>query len=94
MLYDSAETKVSALVPGVQIPERGVIADPRIGQFGCCHERVVLHVLLGVADQTDAQTKTGTLRTESQTRFSLLGRSISLRDVLMLKQPSGPHYCM
>lgn len=85
MLYDSEETKVSVSVPDIQVPERGVIADPRIGQFGRCHKWVVLHVLLGVADQTDTQTKTGTIRTESQTRYSQLGTL--LRDALVLKQP-------
>lgn len=47
------ETQVSASVPGLQVPERRVIAEPRIGQFRRCHKGVVLRVLLGVADQTD-----------------------------------------
>lgn len=48
--YDGEETDVSASVPGLQVPERGVVAEPRIGQFRRCHEWVVFRVLIGVAD--------------------------------------------
>lgn len=46
-------------IPGLQVPERGVVAEPGVGQLGRGHEGVVLRVLLRVADQTDRETKTG-----------------------------------
>ena len=46
-------------VPRLQIPQGRIIAGPWVGRFRCRHKRVILHVLLSVANQTDTQTKTG-----------------------------------
>ena len=66
--YDSEEEMFTgcesepAYVPGLQVPERWIIAGPRVGRFRCCHKRVVLHELLGVAYQADTPTNTHTHR--------------------------------
>lgn len=51
---------VLVFVPGLQIPEGGVVTGPWIGRFRCRHKCVVLHVLLSVAYQTDTQANTCT----------------------------------
>ena len=44
---------VSGFVPGLQIPEGGVVTGPGVGWILCRHKRVIIHVLLSVDYQTD-----------------------------------------
>lgn len=79
-------------VPELQVPERGVVAEPGVGQLGRGHEGVVLHVLLSVADQTDRETKTGRSG-RSQTYVSSCPGVFRVTDRIRKDAltPSGPH---
>lgn len=56
---ESETAVVSCSVPGLQVPEGGIVIGPGVGRFWCRHKRVVLHVLLSVGYQTDREEKRG-----------------------------------